>query len=155
MKRILILVAVLLLSSALSWAQTAGTAPAPVMDPRTGGGHCQLPNLAGLTPEQRAAAILNAGLKMTSADIGVGSPYPACPTTFKCNSIANCQAGSICNTTVIGPCCHDGSAVLCCQDHGDIAVDRCACQCPLGTACSLACLNSTNVSVSCFLVPAS
>jgi hypothetical protein len=156
MKRILILVAVLLLSSALSWAQTAGTAPAPVADPRTGGGHCQLPNLAGLTPEQRAAAVLNAGLQVTYADVVVGSPYPACPTTFKCNSIDNCKAGSVCNFTVIGRCCHDGSAVLCCQDGGDIAVDRCACECPLnGGGCSTVCLNSTNVSISCFLVPAS
>src|SRR4029077_12779301 len=104
MKRILILVAVLFLMSALSWAQTAGTAPAPVADPRTGGGHCQLPNLVGLTPEQRAAAVLNAGLQVTYADT---TPVPACPVTFNCNSIANCGVGSTCNNTVLGRCCSD------------------------------------------------
>jgi hypothetical protein len=154
MKRILILVAVLLLSSALSWAQTAGTAPAPVADPRTGGGHCQLPNLAGLTPEQRAVAALNAGLQMTYAATVTG-PTPACPTTFKCNSIANCQAGSVCSATFLGHCCRDGNATLCCQDGGDIVVDRCACVCPFGVVCSSACTSKTNVSVNCLLIPAS
>jgi hypothetical protein len=154
MKRILILVAVLLLSSILSWAQAAGTASAPVADPRTGGGHCQLPNLAGLTPEQRAVAALNAGLQMTYAATPVGSPYPACPTTFKCNSVAGCGAGPVCSLTVLGRCCHDGAAVLCCQDGGEIVVNRCGCVCA-GTVCSSACSTKTNVTVSCFLVPAS
>jgi hypothetical protein len=153
MKRILILVAVLFLMSALSWAQTAGTAPAPVADPRTGGGHCQLPNLAGLTPEQRAAAILNAGLQVTYADTVVGLP-PACPTTYNCNSVAGCATGSVCNATVLGRCCRDGNATLCCQDGGDIVVNRCGCVCT-GTVCSTACTSKTNVAVNCFLVPAS
>jgi hypothetical protein len=153
MKRILILVAVLFLMSALSWAQTAGTAPAPEADPRTGGGHCQLPNLAGLTPEQRAAAALNAGLQMTYADTVV-SPPPACPVTYNCNSVAGCAAGSVCSATVLGRCCRDGNATLCCQDGDDIVVNRCGCVCT-GTVCSSACTSKTNVSVSCFLVPAS
>ena len=153
MKRVVILVAVLFLMSALSWAQTAGTAPAPVADPRTGGGHCQLPDLAGLTPEQRAAAALNAGLQMTYADTVV-SPPPACPTAFNCSSIAGCGAGSVCAVSVLGRCCQDGGATLCCQDGGDINVNRCPCKCT-GPLCSSACSSKTNVTVNCFLVPAS
>jgi hypothetical protein len=151
MKRVLVLGVVLLLSSALSWAQAAGTAPAPVADPRGTGGRCVLPDLAGLPPAQRAAAALNAGLQLTYVDTPA---YPACPTTFSCNSIAGCAAGSICTATVIGRCCRDGGAVLCCQDGGDIAVDRCPCQC-IGPVCLSSCLSSTNVSVSCLLVPGS
>lgn len=153
MKRVLILVVVLFLMSALSWAQTAGTAAAPVADPRTGGGHCQLPNLAGLTPDQRAVAALNAGLQVTYADIVV-SPPPACPTAFACNSVAGCGAGSVCTATFLGRCCRDGGATLCCQDGGDIVVTRCGCVCT-GPLCSSACSTKTNVSVNCLLIPAS
>jgi hypothetical protein len=71
MKRALFLVAVLFLMSNLAWAQAAGTAPSPVADPRAGG-NCQLPDLAGLSPGQRAAAAINAGLEMTFVD----SPGP-------------------------------------------------------------------------------
>ena len=87
MKRALILVAVLLLSSTLSWAQTAGTAPAP--DPRTGGGHCQLPNLAGLTPEQRAIAALNAAAtSWTETGSKRAAPRPSAATI--------CGSGRMC-----------------------------------------------------------
>jgi hypothetical protein len=151
MQRALILVAVLLLSSTLSWAQAAGAAPAPAADPRAAGGSCLLPNLAGLSPGQREAAVLNAGLQMIYVDTPA---YPACPVTFQCNSIAGCGAGPVCAVSVLGPCCKDGSAVLCCQGGGDIVVDRCPCQCT-GPLCSSACASKTNVTVSCFLVPAS
>ncbi len=143
MKRTLFLVAVLLLTSTVAWAQAA--------DLRTAaGGNCQLPNLAGLSPGQRAAAALNAGLQVTYVDT---TPVPACPVTFNCNSIAGCGAGSTCRNTVLGRCCQDGGAVLCCQ-FGEILEQQCPCQCT-GAVCSSACTSSTNVTVSCFLPPGS
>lgn len=149
MKRVAFLVAVLLLMSSLAWAQSAGPAPVPVADPRAGG-HCQLPDLAGLSPGQRAAAVINAGLQMTYVDT---APAPACPVAFSCNSIAGCGAGSTCNVTVLGRCCSDGGALLCCQT-GEILEQQCPCQCT-STVCSSACTSRTNVTVSCFLPPAS
>lgn len=154
MKRALVLVAFLLLScTTTAWAQGAGSAP--VGDPRAAGGKCLLPDLSGLTPAQRAAAVLNAGLQMTNLDTVDPGSLPACPATFSCNSITGCGAGSTCSLTVLGPCCEDGGAKLCCSNHGEIVVDQCPCQCVLGTVCSSACASHTNVTVSCFLVPAS
>jgi hypothetical protein len=150
MKRILVLSVVLLLSSALSWAQAAGTAPAPVADPRAAGGRCVLPDLAGLPPGQRAAAALNAGLQLTYVDTPA---YPACPTTFACNSLAGCAAGATCTNTVLGRCCRDGGAVLCCQT-GEILEQACPCQCTGAVCATSQCTSSTNVTVSCFLPPA-
>jgi hypothetical protein len=150
MKRVAFLVAVLLLMSGLAWAQAAGTAPVPVADPRVGG-NCRLPDLAGLSPGQRAAAALGAGLQVTYVDT---TPTPACPVAFNCNSIAGCGAGSTCSVTVIGRCCSDGNAVLCCQ-FGEIVEQQCRCQCTSTVCASSACTSSTNVTVSCFLPPAS
>jgi len=147
MKRALVLVAFLLFLCTTAWAQGAGGAP--VADPRAAGGKCVLPDLSGLTPAQRAAVVLNAGLQMTYVDTNA---LPACPVTFSCNSIGGCVAGSVCSVSVVGPCCRDGSAKLCCQNGGEIVVDRCACQCS-GPLCSAACASHSNVTVSCFLVP--
>ncbi len=138
MKRAFVLVAFLIFSSNLAWAQAAG-------------GNCQLPDLAGLSPGQRAAAALGAGLQVTYVDT---TPVPACPVTFNCNSIAGCGAGSTCSNTVLGRCCSDGGAVLCCQ-FGEILEQQCPCKCTAGAACSSACTSSTNVTVSCFLPPGS
>lgn len=138
MKRALVLVAFLIFTSNLAWAQAAG-------------GNCRLPDLAGLSPGQRAAAAINAGLQMTYMDT---TPVPACPVTFNCNSIAGCGAGSTCSNTVLGRCCQDGGAVLCCQ-FGEILEQQCPCKCTAGTVCSSACTSSTNVTVSCFLPPGS
>src|SRR5436309_12935622 len=117
MKRALFLVAVLLLMSNLAWAQAAGTAQASAADPRAGG-NCQLPDLAGLSPGQRAAAALSAGLQVTYVD----SPaVPACPVTFQCNSIAGCARGMVCSATFLGPCCSiGGGGVLCCANGGNL-----------------------------------
>ncbi len=145
MKRALFLVAVLFLLSNLAWAQTAGTASAPVADPRSGGGNCQLPDLAGLSPAQVAAAALNAGLKMTFVDTPT---VPACPVTFHCDSIANCARSQACFAAILGPCCSDGSAILCCQNGGNLVETTCGCKCT-GELCSSACSQSHEVGLSC------
>jgi hypothetical protein len=144
MKRALFLVAVLFLMSNLAWAQAAGTAPSPVADPRAGG-NCQLPDLAGLSPGQRAAAAINAGLEMTFVD----SPaVPACPATFQCDSIAGCARGMVCAATILGPCCNFGTGVLCCANGGSLVEVQCPCKCT-GPLCSSACASSTNVTLNC------
>ena len=145
MKRALVLFAVLLLSSTLTWAQTAGSAPAPVADPRTEGGGCQLPDLAGLAPGELPAAALNAGLQMT---FEAAPAVPACPVPFQCNSIAGCAAGPLCGISSLGPCCSSGGAVLCCANGGNIKVVTCPCKCT-GPLCSTACVNSAGISVNC------
>src|SRR5947208_8546934 len=144
MKRALFLVAVLLLMSNLAWAQAAGTAPAPVADPRAGG-NCQLPDLAGLSPGQRAAAALGAGLQVTYVDT---TPVPACPVAFNCNSIAGCGQGPVCSITSLGPCCSDGGTILCCQNGGNIIEIQCACRCT-GTLCASSCAQHHQVTVNC------
>jgi hypothetical protein len=142
MKRVLVLLAVLFLSSTLTWA--AAPAPAPVADSPAGGG-CLLPDLAGLAPGQVAAAALNSGLQMIFVDT---PPVPACPVTFHCNSITGCGAGPLCSVSDIGPCCTTGAAVLCCGNGGDIIVQKCPCRCT-GEVCSVVCASSTNVTFSC------
>jgi hypothetical protein len=144
MKRALFLVAVLLLMSNLAWAQAAGTAPAPVADPRVAGG-CLLPDLGGLAPGDLPAAAINAGLQMTFVDTPL---VPACPVTFHCDSIANCVSGSVCLVGDIGPCCSFGVGTLCCGNGGTIKVKRCPCRCT-GELCSSACANSTDVRFAC------
>jgi hypothetical protein len=144
MKRAIVLVAVLLLTSTMAWAEPAGTAPAPAADPRVAGGGCQLPDLAGLAPAQIQAAALNAGLEVTFA---AAPAVPACPVTFHCNSIANCAAGGVCSVGLLGPCCNTGGVVLCCAS-GNISETRCACKCT-GPLCAVSCVHSTEVNWNC------
>ena len=144
MKRALFLITVLFLLSNLAWAQ-AGTAPAPVADPRSGGGNCQLPDLAGLSPAQVAAAALGSGLKMTFVDTPAA---PACPVTFHCNSIAGCARGLVCDAVILGPCCTDGGATLCCQNGGNLVETQCGCKCT-GEVCLETCAESHEIGLSC------
>lgn len=144
MKRVLVLLAVLFLSSTLTWA--AGSAPAPVANPAATGSSCLLPDLAGLAPGQVAAAALNAGLQMIFVD--TPPPVPACPVTFHCDSIAGCGTGPVCGISNLGPCCTTGTAVLCCGNGGDIIVQKCPCRCT-GPVCSAVCASSTNVTFNC------
>jgi hypothetical protein len=149
MKRVLvllILLAVLFLSSTPTWAQAAGPSPALAAAPAPAGSGCRLPDLAGLAPGQIAAAALNAGLQMIFVD--TPPPVPACPVTFHCNSITGCGIGPLCSVSDIGPCCTTGGAVLCCGNGGDIIVQRCPCRCT-GEVCSVVCAQSTNVTFNC------
>jgi hypothetical protein len=146
MKRALFLVAVLFLMSTMTWAQGAGTAPAPVADPRVAGsGNCQLPDLAGLSPGQVAVAAMGSGLKLTYVD---DPTVPACPVAFNCNSITGCGQGPVCSLTSLGPCCSEGGAILCCQGGGDIIETQCACRCT-ATLCVSTCTQHHQVSVNC------
>ncbi len=145
MKRALVLFAVLLLSSTLTWAQRAGSAPAPVADPRAAGGSCLLPDLAGLTHGQIAAAALNAGFQVT---FEAALAYPACPVTFHCNSMANCVIGPTCTVTNIGDCCSNGGTNFCCKDGADIMVTACPCRCA-SPSCPSTCLDDSEVSSTC------
>jgi hypothetical protein len=140
MKRALVLVAVLLLPSSLAWAE----APAPEGDLfAAGGGGCMLPDLAGLSPDQIAAAALGAGFQVSPHNVDV----PACPATFHCDSLTGCAAGPLCSITDIGQCCQAGDPVLCCLS-GTIKVQRCRCECT-GPVCSVLCASSTDVRWRC------
>jgi hypothetical protein len=144
MKRTLILLVCLLVTRSIAWAEDPTPDAEVVADPGPGGA-CALPDLAGLSPDQIAAAVLEAGLQIQ------GSPAaaPLCPTTFKCNSIANCAAGPLCSLTNIGPCCTTpGGLSICCVGGLNIWVKRCPCQCT-APACSFQCVNSTEVSRFC------
>jgi len=146
MNRALVLVAFLLFLCTAAWAQTAATAPPPAADPRVAAGGCQLPDLAGLTPEQIRAAALNAGLEVTFA---ATPAFPACPVTFLCNSLTDCAAGPVCGTRLIGTCCDSGGGtIFCCPDNGNIRVFKCPCKCA-GPNCASTCLTSSNVTTLC------
>lgn len=137
MKRTLVLVAVLLLTGSLAWAEDpAGPGP-------TGGG-CALPDLSQLSPDQVAVAALQAGLQI-SAPTAVDT-IPACPATFHCSSIAGCGASMVCTATAIGQCCSAGPVVICCANN--IFVIRCPCHCVLED-CPLQCRQSSEVTRTC------
>jgi hypothetical protein len=141
MRRPLLLVVSLFLTASLAWA--GDVAPNDPLFADEGGG-CMLPDLAGLSPEQAAAAALQAGFQASPNEVQV----PACPVKFDCTSIGNCAAGPICSLTDIGACCQTPSGpVLCCLS-GTIKVRRCPCQCT-GPACSLLCASSTDVRWRC------
>ena len=141
MKRTLLLAAVLLLTCSLAWAEEAPPADALFAD---SGGGCRLPDLAGLSPEQAAAAALQAGLQTSFHEVQV----PACPVKFDCGSIFNCGIGPLCSLTDIGACCQtSGGPILCCT-NGTIKVRQCPCQCT-GNPCAISCPNSTDVKWRC------
>jgi hypothetical protein len=137
MKPTLVLVAVLLFTSSMAWAQGSAA------DPRLANG-CALPDLAGLSPDQVAVAALGAGLQMSAASSD--PTIPACPVTFECSSIAGCGSSMVCSATAIGQCCTLGTAVLCCANT--ILVTRCPCKCVLED-CPRQCAQSTQVTRSC------
>src|SRR5262245_61778824 len=131
MKRALILVAVLLCTCSVAWAETS----APAADPLAGsGGGCTLPDLAGLSPEPIAAAALQAGLQIAPTEVQV----PPCPTTFSCNSITNCGAGTPCTVSFIGPCCKPATGPNICCANGNIKKTQCPCVCT-GNPCAVVC----------------
>lgn len=133
MKRAFVLAAVLLLTGGIAWGAEEDF-----------GGGCRLPDLAGLTPDQVAAAALAAGLEMPSA---IPAATPICPVTFHCDSIGNCGVGT-CSTPVdIGQCCTSGGLVLCCAT-GTFKVRQCNCVCT-GNPCSSQCIQSTDVRLRC------
>lgn len=149
MKRTLVVVAALLLTVGVAWAEEpAADAPTPAAAPADAtfeGGGCVLPDLAGLSDEEIEQAALEAGL-------GIQPPAqaaaPACPVKFSCNSITNCGAGSLCSLSDIGPCCTTSSGLSLCCITGTIKVRRCPCVCT-GNPCALSCVNSTDVKWRC------
>lgn len=146
MKRMLVFVAALFLMSGLAWAggESSGGAPA-IQSLLAEGGGCKLPNLAGLSPEQRAAAALGAGFQISPTTVST----PACPVTFNCNHLRGCAAGTVCSLGNIGPCCDAGGGdVICCANYGNIWVVDCACECT-GFNCSPLCETSVDVQWSC------
>jgi hypothetical protein len=145
MKRTLVLVAVLFLIGTLAaWAEGPTAAPAAMTAPA--GGHCVLPDLAGMSPDQIAVAALRAGLTMSPADTPIASTLQACPTTFECSSIAGCGSSMVCAVGSIGKCCVAGPIVLCCSNQ--IFVERCPCKCVLED-CPSQCSRSTQITWSC------
>jgi hypothetical protein len=138
MKRTLVLVALLLLSlSSLAWAEgTPSAGPA--------GGRCVLPDLSRLSPDQAAAAAIQAGLQVSPAS--ATTTVPACPVEFQCSSIAGCGSSMVCNVNPIGQCCTTGTAVICCS--GTLWVERCPCKCVLED-CPRQCGQSTQVTRFC------
>lgn len=144
MKRMLVFVAALFLVSGLAWAGGESSGGAPATDPLFAeGGGCMLPDLSGLSEEERMSAALAAGFQVTPTP----AAYPACPVTFQCNSIGNCGIGPICSLTNIGACCTSGGFNICCM-QGTIRVRRCPCVCT-GTICSTVCTNSDDVRWGC------
>jgi len=152
-KKSLILVVALLLSAGLAWAEepVPGTASpdvsflATVAAPAEAAaqeGGCALPDLAGLSEDEKEAALLAAGFEP--------SPTAAewtCPVRFSCTSLTNCGIGPACGETDIGPCCTGGGHTYCCL-FGTIKVTTCPCKCT-APACASACVNSSNVQWSC------
>ena len=132
MKRTLFVAAILLFTARLAWAEGP-----------TGGG-CLLPNLAGLSPEQAAAAAFAAGFETSTA---VNAAVPPCPMLFKCTSITDCVATTLCANRDIGNCCSTGGGFICCT-NGTIKVTTCPCRCT-GISCAAACINSSDVSMFC------
>lgn len=154
MKRALVLVATLMLSAGLAWAETpavpapaGGDSPAAVeghaADPAVEGGGCLLPDLAGLSQDEASAVALGAGFQTASTAAAV----PACPTSFRCSSLTNCAKGSPCSITDIGTCCSQSGLVLCCTS-GTIKVRECPCRCT-AFHCLYQCVLSNDVQWSC------
>jgi len=145
MQRTLVLIATLLLTGSLAWAEAPVVGATPTAaDPRLTGGGCTLPDLAGLTREQLAAAALQAGFQMKAAS---AEDIQACPTVFHCNSLVGCDAAPLCSLTDIGQCCSTSGAIICCTS-GHIIVKRCRCECT-GPVCSVLCPGSQEVDRTC------
>ena len=149
MKKALVLVAILLLTSSLAWAEGTSAVAAPEVvgqaDPGSAEGGCTLPDFTGLSPDQQLAAALAAGFQMNGA---VNRQVPICPTVFHCTSIMNCGAGSPCTTTDLGQqCCASGGGQICCAS-GTIKVRQCPCVCTT-SPCLAQCTASTDVTLHC------
>jgi hypothetical protein len=153
-KKTLIFVAALLLTAGLAWAEEpapgtaspdasflASLAPA-APTPQDGG--CAMPDLAGLSADEKEAALLAAGFEQAPVNAAV----PACPTSFSCTSIHNCGVGPACTLNDIGPCCSPGGGLVRCCISGSIKVTICPCQCT-GNPCSFTCVNSSNKTSAC------
>jgi hypothetical protein len=110
------------------------------------GGGCQLPDLAGMTPDQIQLAALAAGFETAPAPAQAATPL--CPVTFHCNSIGNCAAGPLCSLTDIGSCCAAGSGLVLCCTSGTIKVTRCPCRCT-SPHCSASCSANNEVNWGC------
>ena len=138
MRRTLVLVAVLLFAGSLAaWADGGAGSGPPA-------GRCALPDLAGLTPDQAAAAALAAGLKVSATD--PSTPVQACPATVDCPTGAGCGPSMLCSATPVGKCCSSGSITLCCAN--EIVVVRCPCKCTR-QICATQCSQSTQQTWSC------
>lgn len=138
MKRTLMLLACLLVTCSIAWTEgpTADLGPA---------GACNLPDFAGLSPEEITAAALAAGFQVGATKAAA----PLCPPVFRCNSIANCAAGPLCSLGSIGPCCTAPSGLtICCTGGLNIWVQQCPCQC-VGNPCSFQCVGSSNLTRFC------
>ena len=141
MPRTLLLLVTLLLMASLAWAE--GPAPSVDLFANSGGG-CMLPDLAGLSPEQLAAAALQAGFQASPAEVQV----PACPVKFDCTSLFHCGVGPVCSITDIGACCQtSGGPIICCIS-GTIKVQQCPCKCT-ANPCLISCPSSTDVKWRC------
>jgi hypothetical protein len=154
MKKSLILAVALLLTAGLAWAAEpasaagspdaaflASLAPAPAA---AQDGGCAMPDLAGLSADEKEAALMGAGF----APAPNAAAVPACPTKFSCNSIHNCGVGPACTLNDIGPCCSPGGGLVRCCISGTIKVTICPCQCT-GNPCSFTCVNSSNKTSAC------
>lgn len=142
MNRTLVLVALLLLSlSSLAWAEgPATTGPGPA------GGRCVLPDLSRLSPDQAAAAVIQAGFEVSTASSPT-TTVPDCPSTFRCSDIEGCGASMACFGFGIGPCCKTGGgAIACCGSN--ILVVSCPCQCVFED-CPHQCGQSSQLTWSC------
>ena len=136
MKRTLTLVACLLVAATAAWAE----------GPAASAGACMLPDLTGLSPDQAAAAALEAGF---SLEVRKAAAAPLCPITFRCTSILNCTASLQCSQTELGPCCTVPSGITLCCTEGTIWVKQCPCRCTPTNPCSTECTNSTDVTKLC------
>ena len=142
MKRVLVLLAVLFLIHSLAWAEETQRAPqaAPA------GGHCVLPDLSQLSPDQVMIAALQAGLEITPKTSD--APIMACPTLSQCSDVPGCGlSGGVCTSAILGKCCTTGAAVLCCPN--EIVVTRCPCHCVSEDCPALRCNANSQVTRSC------
>jgi hypothetical protein len=151
MRASLILVVALLLTPGLAWAADAaptGAAPASQAvapdDSALEGGGCMLPDLAGLSQDDAAVALREAGFDLSPMDAAT----PACPTSFSCSSITNCGIGPLCSVADIGPCCTVSPGLGVCCISGTIKVRNCPCKCT-GNPCNIVCPNSSDVKWRC------
>jgi hypothetical protein len=151
MRKALVLVAILLLTSSLAWAEgAAGAIAAPEArgqaDTGASGGGCTLPDFTGLSRDQRVAAALGAGLQVSRA---VNALTPLCPTSFfYCTTITNCKVGSSCTYENLGQCCDLGDGDLLCCAQGSLKFRHCLCTCS-AYPCPLECLDSTDARLVC------
>ncbi len=144
MKRAWILFGGLLLVLGLA-AQAAPAEPEWLEAAAAEGGGCNLPDVAGLSEAEAAAAALAAGFELPEP---TAMAPPACPVNFACNSIGNCAAGPLCSLTVLGPCCTTTTGLRICCLSGSIKVTQCPCRCS-GSPCAIQCVSSSNLSWSC------